>query len=126
MERFLKLRGDHIVFWVATVTFHFYTRLDLIEEAGIGQFVGEVIIRNALLAGFVYANLLFLIPHYARRKRWERYTFLLILSLLSYTALKNAHDVYLHRYVMGRMDFDFFSNTFYNFSIALFLIRTPT
>ena len=122
MERFLKFGGDHIVFWVATVTFHFYTRLDLIEEAGIGQFLGEVIIRNTLLAGFVYVNLLLLIPYYARRKRWERYAFFLILSLLSYTALKNAHDVYLYRYVIGRMDFDFLSNAFYNFSIALFYL----
>lgn len=122
MERFLKLRGDHIAFWVATVAFHFYTRIDLVEEAGPGQFLGEVIIRNTLLAVFVYANLLFLIPRYARSRRWGRYGVFLILALLSYTVLKNAHDVYLYRYVVRRTDFDFFSNTFYNFSIAFFYL----
>jgi LytS/YehU family sensor histidine kinase len=36
-------------------------------------------------------------------------------------AVKNLHDVYLHGYVLGKGEYlDFFHNTFYNFSIALF------
>lgn len=120
MERFLKYRGDHILFWVATVAFHLFTRLDLIGRAGFEQFLGEVVIRNALLAAIIYANLLWLIPRFARRKKWGRYTTFLALSFIFYTMLKNAHDVYLYRHIMGDTAFDFFRNTFYNFSIALF------
>lgn len=120
MERFLKWGGDHALFWIATVSFHLFTRLDLIERAGFQHFAGEVTIRNALLAAIIYANLLLLIPRYARRKKWAAYTFFLALSFLFYVGLKNAHDVYLHKYVMGTQDFGFYQNTFYNFSIALF------
>lgn len=120
MERFLKFGGDHVLFWIATISFHLYTRLDLIERAGFGHFVGEVVIRNALLAVIIYVNLLVLIPHYARRKKWGAYTVFLVASFLFYIGSKNAHDVYLYGYVMGLPDFDFYRNSFYNFSIALF------
>jgi LytS/YehU family sensor histidine kinase len=120
MERFLKWGGDHVLFWIATVSFHLYTRLDLIERVGFGQFAGEVVIRNALLAVIIYVNLLLLIPRFARRKKWGAYTFLLVLSFLFYVLAKNAHDVYLYRHIMGDLNFGFYQNTFYNFSIAFF------
>lgn len=120
MERFLKSGGDHVLFWIATISFHLFTRLDLVERAGFGPFVGEVVIRNALLAVIIYVNLLVLIPRYARRKMWEAYVFFLVASFLFYVGLKNVHDVYLNRHVMGMREFTFYQNSFYNFSIALF------
>ncbi len=120
MERFLKFRGDHILFWIATISFHLYTRLDLIERVSIGQFVGEVVIRNALLAVIIYVNLLLLIPRFARLKKWGAYIFSLLLTFAFYVLAKNAQDVYLYRHVMGDLGFNFFQNTFYNGSIAMF------
>lgn len=121
MEKFLRYKGDHIFFWVTTITFHIYTRLDLIKLAGFGQFIGEVIIRNGLLACIIYANLKILIPRYARKGKWGSYVLFLFLSFVFYVVIKNAHDVYLYGSVIGRQEYlDFFHNTFYNFSIALF------
>lgn len=120
MERFLKFGGDHILFWIATISFHFYTRLDLIERVGIGQFAGEVVIRNALLAVIIYINLLLLIPRFAQPKKWGAYALFLFLTFAFYVFVKNAHDVYLYRHIMGDLGFGFFQNTFYNFSIAIF------
>jgi two-component system, LytTR family, sensor kinase len=121
MQRFLQYKGDHILFWVATVSFHIYTRLDIIELAGFGPFIGEVVVRNGLLACIIYANLLHFIPEYARKGRSGIYCVYLLLSFLFYVSLKNTHDVYLYGQVLGREEyFDFFRNTFYNFSISLF------
>jgi two-component system, LytTR family, sensor kinase len=121
MQTFLRYKGDHILFWVATVSFHIYTRLDIITLAGFGPFVGEVLVRNGLLASIIYANLLFFIPTYARKGRSGSYVLSLLVSFLFYVALKNLHDVYLYGQVLERAEYlDFFRNTFYNFSIALF------
>ncbi|HEX5172361.1 MAG TPA: histidine kinase [Cyclobacteriaceae bacterium] len=121
MQRFLRYKADHILFWVVTIGFHAYTRLALVPQAGFGQFFGEVVVRNGLLASVIYANLLFLIPRYARKGKWGHYILFLFISFLFYVTLKNIHDVYLQGYMMGKAEyFDFFHNTFYNFSIALF------
>jgi two-component system LytT family sensor kinase len=121
MERFWKYKLDHLIFWTATVCFHMYTRLPLIAKAGAGQFFLEVIARNALLALVIYINLLYLIPRFAQQKKWLVYVVLLALDLALYVLVKNLHDVFLY----GKMSSDssrhiFFSNTFYNLSIALF------
>jgi sensor histidine kinase YesM len=121
IERFWKYKLDHVIFWGATVGFHMFTRLHLIGKAGFGQFAGEVAIRNALLALIIYVNLFVLIPLLARQKKWLLYTALLLLSLVFYIVAKNAHDVYLYGYVIGDGGRrDFFHNTFYNLSIAMF------
>jgi len=121
MQQILKYKGDHLFFWITTIGFHVYTRQDLVKQVGFGQFLGEVVFRNGLLACIIYANLLVLIPRYARKGKWGQYSVFLFLSFLLYVVLKNTHDVYLYGHVMGLVPFlDFFHNTFYNFSIALF------
>jgi two-component system, LytTR family, sensor kinase len=123
MNRFWHYKVDHIIFWIATVTFHMFTRADLIDRAGVGQFLLEIAVRNGLLAIIIYVNLLVLIPRFIRKKRYVQYAAILILLLTAYALSKNLHDVYLYGNVLGQPGRDnFFSNTFYNLSIALFYL----
>ena len=121
MDRFWKYKLDHLLFWIGTVFFHAYTRLGLIQKAGTGQFLLEIVVRNVLLATVIYVNLFVLIPRFTQHKKYASYAFLLLFSLLVYALAKNAHDVYLYGYVIGIEERRyFFYNTFYNLSIALF------
>ena len=121
MNRFWKYSIDHVLFWIATVGFHMFTRMELIGTAGPGQFVLEVIIRNGLLAAIIYVNLLVLIPTFGKRKM--QYIVLLLVSVGAYVLLKNAHDMYLNGYVLGdESKKSLFYNSYYNFSIAIFYL----
>ena len=101
MDRFWKYRIDHVIFWVATICFHMYTRLPLLEKTGPGQFILEILVRNGLLIALVYFNLLWLIPVFAKRQRTLLFSCLLTASVLAYALLKNIHDVYLNGYILG-------------------------
>lgn len=121
MNNFWKYKLDHVLFWTTTVVFHMFTRSSLIVTAGVGEFLSEIFIRNALLALMIYLNLLVLIPQFARRGRMWSYIGLLLLDLFVYVAIKNVHDVHLYRDVFHDPErSDFISNTYYNFSIAIF------
>lgn len=121
MNLFWKYKFDHILFWSATVGFHMFTRISLINDAGFYQFVLEVIIRNGLLALLIYFNLLLLIPRYAQQKRVVTYALLLLGTLGLYVMLKNVHDAYLYGFLLGdESRKSIFYNTYYNFSIAIF------
>lgn len=121
MERFWKYKLDHVIFWSATIVFHMFTRLHLISKAGFGDFLLEIVLRNGLLAIAIYVNLRFLIPRFAQQKKWLLYVVLLLADFAFYVAGKNIHDVYLYGNVIGDPDrSQFFSNSFYNFSIAIF------
>lgn len=123
MDSFWKYRLDHIIFWVATVSFHMFTRLNLISQAGFDQFLLEVILRNTLLAIVIYGNIYVLIPFFAQQRKWLAYGFFLLLLLAFYVAAKNTHDVYLYGYHIGdEQSRDFFYNSFYNLSIAIFYL----
>ena len=123
MDRFWKYKLDHVLFWVATVGFHAFTKAHLAPEAGAGNFLMEIIVRNGLLALLIYTNLLILIPRFASRKRILSYTLLLLVTFAIYVALKNAHDVYLYGYVLDDLSQQsFLANTYYNFSIAVFYL----
>ena len=123
MNPFWRYKFDHIIFWAATVGFHIFTRIELINRAGFDQFALEIITRNVLLAILIYFNWLFLIPRYAQQKKIIAYLFLLITSLTLYALLKNVHDVYLRGYIMGDESWKFFFyNTYYNFSIGFFYL----
>lgn len=123
MDRFWRYKIDHIIFWVATVGFHMYTRAHLIEDAGFDQFMLEVVVRNGLLAALVYFNLLMLIPRFAQRQRIVTYMILLAVGLGIYVMFKNAHDVYLNGYVLNdNTRKSFFDNSYYNLSIAIFYL----
>jgi sensor histidine kinase YesM len=123
MDRFWKYKFDHIIFWAATVGFHMFTKINLVERAGFGQFALEVIIRNGLLCMMIYVNLFVLMPKYAQQKKILGYISFLCATIWLYVMLKNAHDVYLNAYVLGdESKSSFFYNTFYNLSIALFYL----
>ncbi len=123
MDRFWKYKLDHWFFWTATVFFHAYTRVGLISKAGMGQFLLEIAVRNALLAFVIYLNLLVLIPRFVQNKKYVTYVLLLSLGFAFYTIAKNGHDVYLYGTVIGEKESNyFFQRTFYNLSIAFFYI----
>ena len=123
MERFWKYKIDHVIFWIATVAFHMFTRLGLISTAGFDQFLLEIVVRNGLLACVVYLNLRVFIPVFARQQKVALYILLLCVSLLGYALLKNAHDVYLQGYILEQAEqLNFLHNTFYNISIAFFYV----
>lgn len=120
MQKFLRYKVDHLLFWIATIAFHVYTRADVISQAGFLQFLGEVVIRNGLLAIIIYLNLLFLIPRFAHKGKWVSYGFLVLAEFLFYVLVKNAHDVYLSSITPDGTEVNFLQNTFYNLSIAIF------
>ena len=123
MDRFWKYKVDHLLFWTATAGFHMFTKASLIESAGMQHFIIESLIRNGLLAAIIYLNLLVLIPRFAQRGKVIEYVILVTASLAGYVLLKNAHDAYLNGYVIeGAWQQDFFANTYYNFSIAVFYL----
>jgi two-component system, LytTR family, sensor kinase len=123
MNRFWKYKADHVIFWIITIAFHIFTRVGLINTAGAEQFILEIIIRNALLAGLIYFNWLVIVPKFARQGKVLPYVISLSATLMLYVLLKNAHDVYLNGYVIGDVSkTPFFYHSFYNFSIALFYL----
>lgn len=122
MNRFFKYKLEYVFFWVFTVFFHAYTRIWLLEKGGAGQFVLEIIVRNALLAIVIYVTLLGLIP-YAKKTANYFFSLLFLVLLLSlYVLVKNAHDVYLYSYVLEEERGGYFATTFYNFSIVIFYL----
>jgi LytS/YehU family sensor histidine kinase len=121
MNRFWKYHIDQILFWTATVGFHMFTRIELINKPGFNQFILEIIIRNGLLAVLVYSNWSILVPTFARKKKIVAYIFLVLASLTTYAFLKNIHDVYLNAFVLGdETRQSLFYNIYYNFSIGFF------
>lgn len=123
MDRFWKYKLDHVIFWGATVGFHMFTKAGLIHSAGAQHFLLEAIIRNGLLAMLIYFNWLVLIPRVVQKGNILLYLFLVCAALTGYVLLKNAHDVYLYGYVLNDAQHRaFFTNTYYNFSIALFYL----
>lgn len=123
MNRFIKYRIDHILFWTLTIFFHGYTRIHLIEKVGVGQFLIELLVRNILLAIEIYLALWWLIPQLTSGKKIIQSLLLLIGSLFGYVLLKNLHDVYLYGYIIGDLEREgFFDNSLYNFSIVIFYL----
>ena len=123
MNGFCRYKVDLIIFWTATVGFHMFTRIDMIDDAGLIQFALEVIVRNGLLAMLIYLNLFVLIPRFANQKDVMLYMTLLLGALGLYVLFKNAHDVYVNGYVLDNESRkSFFYNTYYNFSIAIFYL----
>jgi len=123
MDRFWKYKIDHIIFWTATVGFHMFTRISMVTKTGFDHFMIEIVLRNGLLAVLIYFNLLVLIPRFAQQKKVFAYALLLLGTVGLYVLVKNAHDVYLNGYVLGEESRrDFFYNTYYNFSIAVFYL----
>jgi two-component system LytT family sensor kinase len=121
VEKFWRYKLDHILFWLITIGFHFYTKFWLIEMAGIGQFALEIMLRNVLLAIIIYTNLRFLIPYFAQKRQPILYVMGLLACFGFYVMIKNVHDVYLNALV-HKPSPTFLRYSFYNFSIATFYL----
>ncbi len=119
MQKFWKYRVDHILFWIVTIGFHIYTKAYLVEFVGWGQFLLEIVIRNALLALIIYANFEYLIPVFAQSKKFLLYAIGLVVCFGFYVIVKNTHDYYLTVFT-GKPALPFWRYSFYNFSIAMF------
>ncbi|MBL7842227.1 MAG: sensor histidine kinase [Cyclobacteriaceae bacterium] len=123
MERLFRYKLDHILFWMLTIGFHAYTHSGIIDQAGFGQFVLELLVRDGLLAFVIYINLLVIIPGLNQQKRTGLFILLIPVTLVCYVGLKNLHDVYLYGIMMDNPARQgFFHNTFYNFSIVVFYL----
>lgn len=120
MDRFFRNKLDHVLFWTLTVFFHGYTRMGIIDSAGLGHFIGELVVRNSLLAVVIYVTLLVFIPQFATGKNVLRTSFLLLCTLAFYVLVKNMHDAYL--YGSG----SYARYTLYNASIVLFYLAFAT
>jgi two-component system LytT family sensor kinase len=119
MNLFFRYRLDHILFWVLTVFFHGYTRVWLIDQEGLGQFILELFVRNGLLAVVIYVNLLVIIPRLISSKKVLSTSLLLMASLAFYVLVKNAHDQYLYGQLIRP---NFLQNSLYNASIVVFYL----
>jgi sensor histidine kinase YesM len=127
MERLFRYKFDHLLFWVLTVGFHAYTHSGIILQAGFGQFILELLVRDGLLAVVIYTNLLVIIPEFIDKKKYGISVLLILILLIVYVAFKNLHDVYLFGNVLnnpGRQGF--YHNTFYNLSIVIFYLAFST
>jgi two-component system LytT family sensor kinase len=121
METFFRYRLDHVLFWIATISFHAYNKSYIINKVSTADFVVELFVRNILLAGVIYGNLWILIPRFFDTKRYGLYFLTLSGLVLIYVLLKNLHDMYLYGYVVGDLERrTLLVNTFYNVSIAVF------
>jgi sensor histidine kinase YesM len=121
MKNIWKYHLDHLFFWIATIGFLAVIRVGLWEKVGWFYFLQEILIRNVLLAGLIYANLWYFIPYFLKKYNYLIYSTLLFIALCLYTFLKNIHDVYLYGYVVGDLEKrSLWGNTYYNFSIAVF------
>jgi LytS/YehU family sensor histidine kinase len=122
MRFFWKYKFDHIIFWIITIAFYASTS-DLLKKAGINQYWLNIVIRNGLLMIICYVNIYYLFPNFFKKNKYVLYSVLVFCCLLLYTALKNVHDMWLYGHVLGDIQKQsFFSNTFYNFSIAVFYL----
>jgi two-component system LytT family sensor kinase len=119
---FYKYKLEHVIFWIITVVFFIYSRIDLIDRAGWPQFLLEIFVRNALLILICYANILWLIPRFFQTKRYTAFIGFVFLLLIFYACSKSLHDEYLNEYLIKGVKKSFLQNVYYNFSIALFYV----
>ena len=123
MKFFWKYKFDHILFWLVTILFHCFLKSYLWDKAGAFHFFLEIFLRNALLAAICYFNIYYLFPLYFKKGRYLSYALSAVFCLTLYTSLKNWHDTWLYGYVIGDITKrNFFYNTYYNFSTALFYL----
>ncbi len=123
MERFVRYKLDHVIFWLLTIFFHGYTRLNVLNEAGPVHFMLELLIRNGLLAMAIYFTLLVVVPRFTKRRNIIISVGLILLTLVVYVACKNAHDLYLYRYGLNSpAKQSFFNHSLYNLSIVIFYL----
>jgi two-component system LytT family sensor kinase len=127
MERLFRYKFDHLIFWILTVGFHAYTHSGIILQAGYGQYILELLVRNGLLAVVIYTNLLVIIPKLVNQKKYGMSVLFILILLTVYVVFKNLHDVYLYGNVLNNPERQgFYHNAFYNLSIVMFYLAFST
>jgi sensor histidine kinase YesM len=122
MPWLLKYKIDHVAFWLFTILFHAYTRIDLINTSGALAFLSEVIIRNLILALVIYVTLQRVMPLLTTGKALQA-ILIIVVCILIYVILKDIHDTYLVRLNSSReAEQDLLNTSFYNLSIVLFYL----
>lgn len=123
MNKLFKYRIDHIAFWVFTIIFHAYTRLDVLQQAGISQFLFEVVLRNTLLAAVVYFTLHIIIPEIVGGRKIAGPVLMLCAAIAVYVIIKDIHDIYLDNEILKKGDPPgLLRRSWYNFSIVIFYL----
>lgn len=123
MNKLFKYRIDHIAFWVFTIIFHAYTKLDILQQAGVSQFLMEVVLRNVLLAAVIYFTLQMVIPGIVGEKKIVRSVLMLGSAIAVYVIIKDMHDIYLDNEILKKTDPPgLLRRSWYNFSIVIFYL----
>jgi two-component system LytT family sensor kinase len=122
VEKLFRYKIDHILFWMLTVGFHALTKTGLAEQAGLNQFILEIVIRNGLLAAVIYFNLLIVIPVFLERKRYVVGALLVLSEITFYVLIKNYHDAFLIRNFTTDVAPNFYRAFLYNGSIVVFYL----
>jgi sensor histidine kinase YesM len=127
MRFFWRYKLDHVIFWIITIVFYAYVTMNLLEKAGAYQYWLNIFVRNGLLILICYINIYYLFPNFFKKNKYVLYSLLVFGCLLLYTALENVHNRWLYGDILGDVNKQsFFSNTFYNFSIAVFYMGFTT
>lgn len=121
-KMFYKYKLEQVIFWIITVVFFIYSRIELIDRAGFPQFLLEIFIRNVLLIFICYTNILWLIPRFFQTKKYAAFVGFVSSLLIFYACSKSLHDAYLNEHLIKGVRKSFFQNAYYNFSIALFYV----
>lgn len=122
MNRFFRYHLDHVLFWALTVFFHALTALNWVTLFGYGEYAGEIIIRNTLLALLIYSNLFFVFPLFTKQSIFRAILFLLA-SLILYATLKVLHEYIVFKgSVLTDQNFRLSYRFLYNLSIATFYL----
>lgn len=123
MKLLWKYKMDHVLFWLVTILFHCFLKSFLWTKANPAHFFLEIFLRNALLAAICYINIGYLFPRWFKKGSYGLYIMSALLCLVFYTIIKNLHDTWLYGFVIGDISKrNFFYNTYYNFSTALFYV----
>jgi two-component system, LytTR family, sensor kinase len=122
VNRFLKFKLDHVLFWALTIFFHAYTQRGLITKLSLGHYVAEIVVRNSLLAGAIYTTILIAIPALTARKIARGVT-LILATLALYVVLKGGFDQYVYELNLRNIKQQgYFHSGLYHFSIVLFYV----
>jgi two-component system LytT family sensor kinase len=118
-----KYKLDHLAFWLVTIVFYAFNRAHIIQQAGTGYYLIDVLVHNLLLAAVCYLNIYYLFERYFKKDRYLLYFVSIVVLLLMYTGLQNGFDTWLSTYLNHLSNRrSFFFNTYYNASLGIFYL----
>jgi two-component system LytT family sensor kinase len=122
VNRFLKYKLDHVLFWALTIFFHAYTQRGLIMKLSTGHYLAEIVVRNGLLAAAIYTTILISIPAFTARKIIKG-IIVLFSTLILYVVMKSSMDQYIYGMSLGPIKQQgYFHSGLYHLSIVIFYV----